>query len=827
MKLSVKLIQKLVDFPLPSIDKLVDVINRQLGEVEKVVDYRIKYDKAVIVQIKNFQKISGSDHLNLCQIDDKGLIKDIKRNAAGLIQVVCGAPNVKKDLITVWLQPGAIVPSTYLKENFKLSARPIMNHTSYGMLASPKELDFSDEHDGIYEFEDNQTYGCYLTDVYELDDQIIEIENKMFTRRPDCFGLIGVAREISAILGHKFVSPAYYKINDVELVSHNKISVNNQIPDKVLNFDFMIIDNLTIKPSPSWLKFNLIKLGIRPVNNLVDLTNWVMYLTAQPIHAYDFSLIELNGRADFVIRQAYDQEVLNLINGKQIKLSNQDIVIANTTKALGLAGVMGGLESQIINTTRCSVIEIANFDYGNIRLTAKRHGISSEAVTRFTKQQSPNQISAVRQTFVMFLNQIMPNAKLIDEVQPGPIKKNNKTLIKIDYKQIETILGFEVEIDKLLKILNSVEIKTSFLKDELVVEVPFWRTDLLTQEDIIEEICRIYGYDKLPKNILNRTIKPVKINSNLVIRQKIRHILSSSGANELLTYSFISTKLLDNLNLNNKFAYKINNALSPELNFYRLNILGGLLDKIYLNHRAGYNQFVLYEFGQVFDKSFGLSEELGQVPNFMNRLAVVYSSTLDDLGNSFYEIKYYFEHLLSFFNLNQQIKLKVDCHDKYWQNQAKSYQTGQLAYIYYKNKCYGLIGSINSLTAKSFKLPNHVAAFEVDLSLLIQYQSTPIYQKLSKYPFVNRDLCFEVDKNMSYNELFSTFKLKVTNYLNDDYSFSIQPLDIFQPDQANYKRITLHFEISHMRQTLNDDDVGEIIKNLINQLSLQIKFKLI
>jgi phenylalanyl-tRNA synthetase beta chain len=827
MKLSVKLIQKLVDFPLPPVNELVDVISRQLGEVEKVIDLREKYNKAVVVQIKSYQKIEGSDHLNLCQIDDKGLIKNIKRNSAGLIQVVCGAPNVREDLITVWLQPDAIVPSTYLKENFKLSARPIMNHTSYGMLASPKELDFSEEHDGIYEFGPEQNYGCCLTDIYDLDDQIIEIENKMFTRRPDCFGLIGIAREISAILGHRFHSPSYYTISNIESYKNHKLTVNNKIPDKVLNFDFLLIDDLEIRPSPNWLKFNLIKLGLRPVNNLVDLTNWVMYLTSQPIHAYDFSLIESDGRADFVIRQAHDQEKLSLINGKQLQLSNQDIVIASKTRALGLAGVMGGLESQIANNTKASVIELANFDYGSIRLTAKKHGITSEAVTRFTKQQNPDQILAVRQTFIMFLRQIIPNAKLIDEVVPSSPRQISKPLIKVSHKQIETILGFKMEIDDLLQILNSAELKTNSSKDSLEVEIPFWRTDLSVAEDIIEEISRIYGYDKLPKNILSRTVKPAKLNLNLEIRQKIRRILSSSGANELLTYSFVSTKLLNSLNLDEKSAYKINNALSPELNFYRLNIIGGLLDKVYLNHRAGYDKFVFYEFGQVFDKSFGLSEKLGNVPNFVNRLAVVYSSNLKDKDDSFYQIKYYFKYLLSFFGLDQNVQLKLNCHDKYWQNQAKSYQKGRLAYIYYDDECCGLIGSINNLTAKAFKLPTHVAAFEINLSLFTRYKLITSYQKISKYPSVNRDLCFEVDKNMTYIELFSAFKTVLEDHLKDDYLFSIQPLDIYQPSKTSYKRVTFHFEISHKSRTLNDQDVNQIIDNLVGRLLLRIQFKLI
>jgi len=827
MKISVKLIQKLVDFPLPDYHQLAFLIGQHLGEVENIIDLNQKYADAVIVKVIDCQPIDGSDHLKLCLIDDSGLVKDVKRNQDNLIQVVCGAPNVRKDLVTVWLPPTSIVPETYLHENFKLSSRAIRNHTSHGMLASPKELDFSDDHQGIIEIEDKINPGQFLKHVYELDDQILEIENKMFTRRPDCFGLIGIAREVSIILSHQFHSPAYYVdyMKDMIITNNNDLTVKNLISDLVPNYDFLLIDNLDIKPSPMWLKINLIKLGLRPINNLVDLTNWIMHLTGQPLHAYDFDLVADNQQANFVIRSAHENEQLQLINGKNIKLRSKDLVIANQQRALGLAGVMGGKESEISDSTSKAVIEIANFDYTAIRQTAMNFGIYSDAVTRFTKQQNPDQIAAVRHTFLMFLKQISPNSKLIAEAARPDFDQVSLKTIKLSIKQAHQILGSEIDSDLMIQILRFGEFNPRVEKEYIVVQVPFWRSDLEQPEDMIEEIGRVYGYDKLPKSLMTRNIKPSRINIIFSTRQKIRQVLSAAGANELLTYSFVSTKLLNQLNLNPKNAYKLANALSPELNYYRLNLVGSLLDKVQANHRAGFDQFAIYELGRIHDKSFGLSKELGSVPNFAYRIGFIYSSKLNQ-PIAYYETKYYLDYLLDYFNIGG-VEFKTEIDDSYWNQQAEVYLKGQRAFIVYDHQCFGVIGSINSLLIHHLKLPNNVAGFEFDLNLIFNYQQQANYQTLGKYPAVHRDLCFSVAKSVIFSDLNQLLNLQLSHLLDKDFSYQLNLIDIYQPKESTNQHFTFRLQVQNYNRTLTDQEINQLTDQLIRNLNHKIKIELV
>jgi len=828
MKVSVQLIQKLVDFPLPDYQRLVSLIGRHLGEVENIIDLNQKYSQAVIVKVRDCQPIEGSDHLKLCLIDDGGLVKDVKRNQDHLIQVVCGADNVRIDLMTVWLPPGSVVPSTYLKENFKLISKAIMNHTSYGMLASLKELDLGDDHSGIIEIDQKENIkpGQLLKSIYQLDDQILEIENKMFTRRPDCFGLIGIAREVSAILGHQFHSPGYY-LNYQSVLSEpsDNLKVDNLVSQLVPNYDFLLIDNLKIKPSPLWLQINLIKLGLKPINNLVDLTNWVMYLTGQPLHAYDFDLIQNNGQANFVIRLAQENEQLELINGKNIQLRSKDIVIANHNQVLGLAGIMGGKKCEINNSTTKAVIEIANFDYASIRQTAMNFGIYSEAVTRFTKQPNPDQILAVRQTFLIFLRQICQQSELIAEAFPSHFNQVKSKMIELPIKQAQQRLGLSLEVDLMLQILRFIELNPQVDKHYLSVKVPFWRSDLEQPEDIIEEIGRIYGYDRLPKDLMVRKIKPIKQNLIFLTRQKIRQVLSSAGANEFLTYSFVSTKLLSQLNLEPKNAYQLANALSPELNYYRLNLVGSLLDKVYLNHRAGFDRFAIYELGRVHDKYFGLSKELGMVPNFSYRLGFVYSSIINQ-PLAYYETKYYLDYLLNNFNISS-VELKTEIDDPYWNQQIEVYQKGQRAFIVYQNKCFGVIGNINLSLIDNLKLVNNIAAFEIDLNLILNYQQQTSYQALSKYPAVNRDLCFSVDKQILFSQLNRLVHLKLSHLLDKNFSYNLRLIDIYQAQSSANKHFTFRLLIQNYQRTLTDQEVNDLIDHLVKDLNQDLRVELV
>jgi len=395
MKVSLNWIKQISDVDLP-VDKLVEKIGTQLGAVEEVIDTSKKYHGLVIVKVVECDKHPNADKLSLCLVDDGGVNKEVERKTEGLVQIVCGAPNVKAGMLAVWIPPGATVPETYNKEPFVIEARPIRNKTSQGMLASAKELGLGSDHSGIVQVDKSAKPGDDFAELYKMNDYIIDIENKMFTHRPDLFGHIGIAREIAGIQGRKFVSPDWYR-QDAGLPSDGrknvlKLSVKNEIPKLVTRFCAVALKDIKVEPSPLWLRASLSRLGVNSVNNVVDITNFYMLLTAQPLHAYDYDKVKTGVLSSRLSKKG---EKLRLLNGKEITLQNGSMVITDGQKPIGLAGVMGGADTEVDDNTKNIIFECATFDMNATRRSSMVYGLFTDASTRFTKNQSPRQNRAV------------------------------------------------------------------------------------------------------------------------------------------------------------------------------------------------------------------------------------------------------------------------------------------------------------------------------------------------------------------------------------------------------------------------------------------------
>ncbi len=424
MKISLNIIRQYLDFELPPTDQLLEKIGAQLGAVDQVEDLTKKYQGIIIAKVIDCQKIANTEHLNLCKIDDGQAAKDIQRDEQGHVQVVCGAPNVRAGMMVAWLPPGTTVPSSYKTDApLILTAREIQGQTSHGMLASPKELALGDSHEGLLELdvitishrvkqgevspvealhnyieEPNIKPGDDFAKAYQLDDHIIEIENKMFTHRPDCFGQLGIAREIAGILDKPFKSPSIYKLPKTGTSENSDLTVNNEVPDLVPRFIAQVFDNLTVGPSPVWLQTYLHRLDVRPINNVVDATNYFMLLTGQPLHAYDYDKVKQLSSGDkavIVVRNPKPNEKIKLLSGKEVEPQADAIVIATDKKLIGLGGVMGGSETEVDDNTKRIILECANFDMNSVRRTSMINGLFTDAVTRFTKGQRPLQNDCV------------------------------------------------------------------------------------------------------------------------------------------------------------------------------------------------------------------------------------------------------------------------------------------------------------------------------------------------------------------------------------------------------------------------------------------------
>ena len=642
------------------VDELVDKIGRQLGEVEGVLNMVEMYKDPIVVRVVSCDKHDNADKLHVCMVDDGGMVKSAERDRAGFVRVVCGAPNVAAGQLAVWLPAGSVVPATYGKENVVIEKKEIRGVVSNGMLASAKELGISDNHDGILVLNpDDAKPGDSLAEIYELNDYIIDIENKMFTHRPDCFGQVGVAREVAGITGQQFTSPDWYLNFDPNKLKPDNndlpFKVVNELPELVPRFMAIALEVDGNPQSPIWMQTYLNKVGVRPISLLVDITNFMMMSTAQPLHAYDYDKLKTlsgDGEVQLSVRLPKIGEKIKLLGGKEITPKPEDIMIASGGNLIGVGGVMGGAETEVDSNTKRIILECANFNMYAIRKTSMANGLFTEAVTRFNKGQSPLQNDRVIAETVNLYKQLA-NAKiaskLIDVFSPNDHMPPKVGPIDVAY--INDRLGSELDEATITKLLTNVEFKVTSGSKGIEVVAPFWRTDIAIKEDIVEEIGRLQGYDSLPLTLPKRDLTPATREAMFGLKQRIRQLLSAAGANEVLTYSFVHGELFDKVGQNRDFSYQLSNALSPNLQYFRMSLIPSLLDRVNANIKTGHSEFALFEMNKVHIKGLMDSDEpdlpaeevrLGLVVAVDNKLAKEKYS-----GAPYYQAVQYLSHLFN------------------------------------------------------------------------------------------------------------------------------------------------------------------------------------
>ena len=830
MKVSVNWLKQFTDIDLP-LDKLVEKIGSQLGAVEEVVELGKRYEGVVVVRVVTCDKHPNGDKLLVCKIDDGGVVKKIRRDTHGYAQVVTGAPNARAGMLAAWIPPGATVPSSHGNDAERLEPREIRGLTSEGMLASAKELGFGDDHSGLLEIDEDVNPGTPFAGAYRLDDHIIDIENKMFTHRPDLFGIIGVAREVAAITGNKFTSPGWYlnerftpKPSGDELA----LSVKNEIPKLVPRFNAVAISGVKIGPSPMWLRSYLMRVGIRPINNVVDLTNFVMYETAQPLHAYDYDKL-MDG--SITIRHPRTGESLKLLDEQTIKLNKTDVVIASGSRAIGLGGVMGGLTTEVDEETKNIVLEAANFDLNAVRRQARAHGLFTEAATRFTKNQSPWQTAPVLGKLVDDVLRLAGGrvaSRLIDETA-GDLTRPKVLKFQPDF--VNGRLGLDLKPAEMRNLLEAVEMKIEPQASGLSAKLPFWRTDIAIAEDIVEEVGRLHGFDRLPLKLPVRDLSPAENNPEFEFAQSLRHDLAAAGANELLTYSFVHRSLLEAAGQSPVQAFHLKNAISPDLQYYRMSLIPSLLEKVRPNVKAGHDKFVLFEIGASHIKGLVDDEKL---PRQHDRLALVIadSKPSKNSGAAYFGARRYFEHLrlrLAIGDVSFEPLAKTAALEPAWKVAASAFEPSRAAVVRTGRRTLGIIGEPTAGLRGALKLPAYCAATELDLSVLREVSQPHRYSSLKKYPSLRLDMCFRTASDLPYvrfQELINSFL--AAKEKTDGYQFLLTPADIYRDEKSiRFKQTTWHLEISHPERTMTTKEATGLVEELAKLAKSRLDAKLV
>ena len=784
MKISLNWLKKYVDINVDNatLEKLID---SRLVEIEEIIDESKKYDNIFVVKVVECEAIPDT-HLHLCQID---------AGTNELIQVVCGAPNVHAGMLAAWIAPGAIVPqSVHEDAPFVIGKRKMLGkYDSCGMLAGADELDFTTDHSTIVEIDPEVAKpGDKLTDIFELDDVVLDIENKSLTHRPDCFGVIGFAREVAGVLGQKFVSePA------VEAADYKKISA--EIADKTIcpRYSAVVLKKHgeIKKKYLSYQDTLLAKAGMRPVDPIVDATNYLMLLTGQPLHAFDYDkFLAVGGTTEpkVGVRLAKKGEKLVLLDDTEIELIDTDIVITSNDVPVALAGAMGGKSMMIDENTKNVIIESATFSLYNLRKTQMAHGIFSEAITRFTKGQPAYQTLAVALKCADALKQGFEISEIIDS---GYNPEEN--VVKITTEEINGLLGTDYSLEQIVATLQNVEFKVEVNGDTITVTAPAWRTDIHIKEDIIEEVGRLNGYDNiapvLPAHATAETNKMVATKS------QIRNILSFTGANEVLTYTFVHGDLLEKVGQDVKNSYRLVNSISPDLQYLRQQIVPSLLVKAYDNIKAKHQSFALYEMNQTFSRSTGVDED--NVPIANNNLAMVVVDNTEE--TKYYLAKKYVEELGKKLGIKFSFKKFVPVPKEAF------YEPKRSASIYIGDKIVGCIGEMKYGVLNKFKLPRGVAAFEISLEALTEFatlkKSAP---EISDYPTVSRDITIITDK--PYEEIFEKLQAKLATR---DLVFKIVPTSIYQAD-GKAPSLSFHLDFADKNKTLESAEILDIMSEL-------------
>ena len=842
MKISLNWIREFTNIKCTT-DELVRKIGAQLGEVEEVIDLGERYKNIVIAKVISCEKHPNADKLSVCKIDDGKVTRGIKRDSNGYVQVVCGAPNVRKNLLVAWIPPKSIVPSSFENEKFVLEVREIRGVRSNGMLASASELAINDDHDGILVLDKKAKPGDLFANVYQLNDTIIDIENKMFTHRPDCFGILGVAREIAGIQNIAFKSPDWYlkELDEWELERGLlPLEVMNKSPKLVPRFMAVVMRDVVIAKSPIMVQSFLSRVGIKPINNIVDITNFTMVLTGQPMHAYDYDKVHALSKktTTLIARNAKKGEEVKVLGGKTVTLEDNAIVIATDKTVIGIGGVVGAENTEVDNQTTSIILECANFDMYSIRRTSMKYGLFTDAVTRFNKGQSPLQNDNILAYAVTWIKKLAGGgiAGPLHDIRHMHQPENSASLyepILVAGEFIEQKLGVMLGDAYIKKLLENVEFSITKKGRLMSVTAPFWRTDIAIPEDVVEEVGRLRGLDTLPMVLARRSSEPPSTNSAMALQSAIRTILSGAGANEVLTYTFVHGDLLSKVGQSEKAAYRLTNAISPDLQYYRLGITPSLLQKVKPNLRADYprihDEFAIYEINKISTKQ---ATDVEGLPEESTHLALVFAAS-DKIakqkynGSAFFMARHYLAHLLS--SLSKEMldimPLAEYAINKKLPQYMQPYDINRSGVLLVKNKAVGVVGEFQQTASRSLKLPDYCAGFEVEIDKLPS-DSMQTYRALAKYPRVQQDITLRTKSSVPlialeqavWNALETNPKNKPSTHIE-----ACNVMDIYQAEgAAGYKNVTFRLWLRNNERTLTTNESNSLLEKVASYARIQV-----
>lgn len=791
MKVSREWLESFIDIDV-STDELSETITRGGIEVDAIEDYTKDIKKLVVGYVKSVEPHPEADRLNICQVD----------LGEETVQIVCGAPNVKADSYVIVVRVGGRLPG-----GVKIKRAKLRGQVSEGMICSLQEIGIKEDFvpeaykEGIFIFDSEQTAGEDALSALYLNDQVLEFD--LTPNRKDALSMLGVAYETSALFGGMIRKP---KIEYTESDERAETSIENLNLDAVPFYSAREVKNVVIKPSPLWMQVRLIKAGIRPINNVVDISNYVLLEYGQPLHMFDKDAI---GSDKIVTRFAEEGETFTTLDGNERTLKAEDVVITNGQEPIALAGVMGGLNSEVTDKTKNVVIESAYFDPIKIRKTSHRLNLRSEASQRFEK--------GVSHEFILpALNRA---AYLLEQYAEGTVQAGIQSDGQLDLepKKITTStdflnnrLGTELSDDEVLDTLGRLGLLAEIEAGQLEVSIPSRRDDLVIPEDISEEVARIYGYDNIPSSLPKYSkITAGKLTDEQAKLRVIKHQLNAHGLSEAINYALTSDKRIGEFS-ELKDSLNLLMPMSEDRAALRTSLLPHLVDNATYNLNRQLKHASLFEVGKIF-KTNGqdqLPEEILMLAGIMSGRQNETAWTKDGQDPDFFTLKGVVESLFVKLNLNDRIS--------YVKSQRfEELHPGRTADIYLDDKVIGVIGELHPLYREAHDLKQTVV-FELNLEeVLAEKTGNIVYEFLSKYPSISRDVALEVDNTVLVKDIEDLITDAAPNYLQ-----AVYPFDVYEGEhiEEGKKSVALRLTYLNKEDTLTDKDVESVHQKVLDAL---------
>jgi len=814
MKVSLKWLSEYVDIKLTP-QELADRLTMAGIEVQGVQTVG-GWEKMMVGEVTEVNPHPDADRLKLATVN----------LGAQQLTVVCAAPNIAVGQRVPFARVGAQLIDGHTGEKLTLKPAKIRGILSEGMVCSEKELGISDSHEGIMVLPSEAPVGIPLGEY--LGDTIFDLD--VTPNRPDCLCLMGIAREVAALTGEEVHFPEV-DYQEEEQSIDSLISVDITAPELCPRYCASLVTGITISSSPVWLQQRLRSYGMRPISNVVDITNYVMLEYGQPLHAFDYHKL---GGHKIIVRRAKNGETITTLDGEGRTLNKDMLVIADKEKPVAIAGIMGGLGSEVSDETTAILLESANFDHATIRRGARHFQLTSEASLRFEKRLSRELPLVALKRATRLFHELAHGkvAKGVVDVYPGKVKPEG---ILISAEEVKRLSGLDVSIDEIVRVLTSLgfECRQTSVPSQALIFGPYWRSDINCAADLVEEVVRIIGYDKIPATRLSASLPEREPVPRLELREKIRGIMVGLGFQEVLTYSLTSLEKLRKLSIElEPEALKVANPMTKEQEYLRPNLRAGLLVALAQNQRVEPGGIRLFEIGKVFlpqpvianpsSPSLRGAQATKQSPRAENELpwekemlCALLSGAKSDLSwrgekgeFDFFDAKRVAENLLGGLGLTAEFKPGSD----------QNLSPAESAEIISDGDRIGVLGVLHPRVAQAFELDGVVCLIEIDMEKLL---TKPIGQKkytpIHRFPGVSRDIALIVDEGTSYQQverIIRSFPLVTEVILFDLYTGEQIP--------QGKKSFAIRIGYQSPDRTLTDDEVNQVQQKMLDKLNQEL-----